>query len=300
MLLNRSMPVTHLHIEASSYCNARCPGCPRNAYGYVLEGFYKQAHLRPSQLRQVLEKFPEVRTILYCGNHGDPMMNPDIVSLCSVKDTYIDIATNGGVGKLQTYESLAKRGTHITFGIDGLQDTNHLYRQGVKWDNLMERVKIFIDHGGTASWQFIKFQHNMDQVEAARALSHRLGFKRFFELDVGRNHMPAIQPDKSISHWILPPDKNATGHDFDVDDYLESRYNPVNHNPPVYDNPNITCEHLDGSVYVNSEGELFPCCYHGFGHVDRPKVHLKDFDKLKSTWKTQNCNQVCAESCGAP
>lgn len=294
------MTVTHLHIEASSYCNARCPGCPRNAYGYPLEGFYKQAHLKPAQLEQVLEKFPEVGSILYCGNHGDPMMNPDIVALCSVKDTYIDIATNGSVGKLETYVELAKRGVNITFGIDGLKDTNHLYRQGVKWEQLMERVEVFIDSGGTASWQFIKFQHNLDQVVEARTLSKQMGFKNFFELDVGRNNMPAIQPDKSISHWILPPDKDARASDFNVDEYLSSRYDPINLNPLVYDNPKISCEHLDGSVYVNSEGELFPCCYHGFGHVDRPKVYLKEFESLRETWKTKKCNQVCAESCGAP
>lgn len=294
------MPVTHLHIEASSYCNARCPGCPRNAYGYPLKGFYKQAHFRPAQLVVLLDKFPQVKSILYCGNHGDPMMNPDIVSLCTVKQTFISIATNGGIGRLEAYERLAKRGVHITFGIDGLQDTNHLYRQEVKWENLMERVNRFIGNGGSASWQFIKFQHNMDQVLEAEAMSKKMGFKSFYTLDVGRNNMPAIQPDKSISHWILPPYKNATGNDFDVDDYLESRYNPINLNPPVYDNPKISCEHLDGSVYVNSEGELFPCCYHGFGHVDRPKVYLEEFNNLRSTWKTKNCNQVCAESCGAP
>ena len=71
------MNVTHLHIEASSYCNARCPGCPRNAYGYPLEGFYKEAHFTPARLSEILEKFPNVQSILYCGNHGDPMMNPD-------------------------------------------------------------------------------------------------------------------------------------------------------------------------------------------------------------------------------
>lgn len=299
MHLNRSMTVTHLHIEASSYCNARCPGCPRNAYGYPLEGFYNQAHLKPEKLSEILKKFPNVKSVLYCGNHGDPMMNPDIVQLCT-NDKQISIATNGGIGKVDDYKRLAKTGAHIVFGIDGLEDTNHLYRQGVKWDNLMKRVATFISAGGQATWQFIRFKHNMSQVEQAESLSKEMGFVNFFAMDVGRNNMPAIQPDKSISHWILPPDADAKPQDFNVDAYLDMRYKPVNLRPPAYDSPKLSCEHLDGSVYVNSDGELFPCCYHGFGHVDRPKVYLKDFDKLQSTWKTKNCNQVCAESCGAP
>ncbi len=299
MLVNNSMPVTHLHIEASSYCNAHCPGCPRNAYGYPLEGFYNKTHLSPESMHRILAKFSEVRSILFCGNHGDPMMNPDIVELCEV-NKQITIATNGGIGKLEDYESLANNKVNITFGIDGLEDTNHLYRQGVKWDNLMKRVSTFIKAGGKATWQFIRFKHNMDQVERAKSLSKQMGFENFFTMDVGRNNMPAIQPDKSISHWILPPNADAEPQDFDVDAYLEMRYNPVNLNQPKYDSPKLSCEHLDGSVYVNSDGELFPCCYHGFGHIDRPKVYLNDFDKLKSTWNTKNCNQVCAESCGAP
>ena len=39
------------------------------------------------------------------------------------------------------------------------------------------------------------------------ARREKLGFKTFNAIDVGRNFMPAIQSDKSISHWILPPDK---------------------------------------------------------------------------------------------
>lgn len=299
MLVNTTMPVTHLHIEASSYCNARCPGCPRNAYGYPLEGFYKQAHLHSSRLREILLKLPDVKSILYCGNHGDPMMNPHIVDLCP-DNIEVSIATNGGIGRISDYEMLARKKVHITFGIDGLEDTNHLYRQGVVWNNIMERVKAFISAGGSATWQFIKFKHNMAQLGLARDLSEKLGFKDFFDMDVGRNNMPAIQPDKSISHWILPPDEDAQPTDFDVEEYLHMRYTPINMNPPTYDNPKLNCEHLDGSVYVNSEGDLFPCCYHGFGHVDRPKVYLKDFDKVKATWKTKKCNQVCAEHCGAP
>ena len=39
------MQVKHLHIEASSFCNAKCPGCPRNAYGYSIKGLYKEQNL---------------------------------------------------------------------------------------------------------------------------------------------------------------------------------------------------------------------------------------------------------------
>jgi len=294
------MNVNHLHIEASSYCNARCPGCPRNGFGYALPGLFDQTHLDLETYNELLIKYPEVRTILFCGNHGDPMMHPKILEFCQHKNIHYTIATNGGIGLSETYTQLAKLPVNIIFGIDGLEDTNHLYRQGVSWQKLMTRVKTFIDAGGDATWQFIRFQHNMDQVEQAKALSEKLGFKSFNAMDVGRNNMPAIQSDKTISHWILPPSKDAKPftENFDVEKYLEMRMDKTTTYKTDKKITTIKCEHLGGSIYINSSGELFPCCYHGFGHVDRPKVFLKDFSKLQDTWTSKKCDAVCADTCG--
>ena len=95
-------------------------------------------------------------------------------------------------------------------------------------------------------------------------------------------------------------DENAQPQDFDVDAYLNMRYKPQNLGKSTCKVSKISCEHLGGSVYVNSLGQLFPCCYHGFGHVDRPKVLLEKFADLKKTWTTDYCDEICAGSCGAP
>lgn len=294
------MIIEHLHIEASSYCNARCPGCPRNGYGYPLEGFFKEKNLRLEQLHQLLDTYKDVTKILYCGNHGDPMMHPDIAEMSAMDNIKVEIATNGSIGKLDTYKQLAtQKGTRIIFGIDGLEDTNHLYRQGVNWHKLISRVKTFTEAGGDAEWQFIRFQHNMHQEKQARELSHSLGFNNFVVRDEARNNMPAIQTDKSISHWILPPDKDAKPREFDVAEYLKMRYEPYDLPEETYKITKMQCDTLvNKSLYVDSSGEVYPCCYHGFGHVDRPKVHIEGFEELRKTWKTNKCNKVCAETCG--
>mgnify|MGYP000657292039 CR=1 FL=1 len=61
--------------------------------------------------------------------------------------------------KLASYDRV-----RVLFGIDGLNDTNHLYRINVNWDALMRNVKSYISNGGTASWQFIVFDHNQHQI----------------------------------------------------------------------------------------------------------------------------------------
>jgi len=289
--------ITNLHIEPSSYCNASCPGCPRNGYGYPLKGFFKETNLHLDDFKELLKQFKGVRFITYCGNHGDPMMHPDIATIVQLADCYQNISTNGSIGRLETYKALAELNCEIIFGIDGLEDTNHLYRQGVIWSNLMQRVKTFIDAGGKATWQFIPFAHNVHQVDQARALSKQMGFTDFLYKDTGRNFMPAIGKDKKITHWILSADGSQQPYDFNVEEYLAMRQRGDTTNL-LYKAETIDCEYEKGWMYVNAEGELFPCCYHGFGHPDRPKYTIKDFHKLKKTWSSNSCNQICAESCG--
>jgi hypothetical protein len=59
------------------------------------------------------------------------------------------------------YEHLSR--LNVVWGIDGLEDTNHLYRQDVEWNKVMDRVKWFIDAGGHATWKWIPFLHNKHQ-----------------------------------------------------------------------------------------------------------------------------------------
>ena len=67
----------------------------------------------------------------------------------------------------------------VVWGIDGLEDTNHIYRVGAKWEKIINNAKAFIDAGGIASWQFIEFEHNKHQIEEAKQLAKELGFKEF-------------------------------------------------------------------------------------------------------------------------
>ena len=85
--------------------------------------------------------------------------------------------TNGGARKPDYWRSLAETAgdkMHVVFGIDGLADTNHLYRRHVQWDKLIENAQAFIGAGGKAKWQFIKFPWNKHQVEQAKELSKQI------------------------------------------------------------------------------------------------------------------------------
>jgi MoaA/NifB/PqqE/SkfB family radical SAM enzyme len=288
-----------LHVEASTYCNARCPLCPRSLYGYKVEGVYPEVHLSVQKFKEALERFPNREYVYFNGHLGDPMMNPNIVKLVELTKCRTSLTTNGSIGTRESWEALAKLGIEVRFSIDGLEDTNHLYRQDVQWDKIMDRVKWFIDAGGHAIWKWIPFDHNKHQEDETRSLAMRLGFKRFDIEDHGRSYGPALDRQGNITHWILPRDGSMQAEHYDVPAGIE-RYKQTHQNfhveEKIYD---IKCEHLMlEDTYINAKGEVSPCCYHGYDMPGRPLVLLEDHPKLMETWKTKKCNPVCASTCG--
>ena len=288
-----------IHVEASTFCNARCPLCPRSLYGYKVEGVYPEVHLQLDKFKECLAQFPDRELVYFNGNLGDPMMNPDILQLASITNCTTSITTNGSIGSKDTWQQLAKHNVQVVFSIDGLEDTNHLYRQDVEWSKIMDRVKWFIDAGGFATWKFIVFKHNVHQTEQVKELAKKLGFKRTWIEDHGRSYGPVLDKDANVTHWILPADGSREPGSYYVKGGIE-RYKETHANfipeEKVYD---IVCEHeRDKSVFIDAQGRIGPCCYQGFDLPELPFVQVKDFSKLKESWTTKKCNPVCALSCG--
>ena len=294
-----------IHVEASTYCNARCPLCPRSLYGFKVEGVYPEVHLSTDKFQECLLQLPNRTYVYFNGNLGDPMMNPNILELANMTNCRTSITTNGSIGTQNTWQSLAKNNVEVVFSIDGLEDTNHLYRQDVDWNKLMDRVKWFIDAGGIAQWKFIPFKHNVHQQKQAKELSKQLGFADFIAEDHGRNYGPALNKEGKITHWILPADGSRQPTPYDVPGGID-RYKKTHENffpeQKVYE---IDCEHENSkvipgqsSVYIDARGRLGPCCYQGMDLPSLPFVEMKDFPQIKKSWQTNKCNFVCAMSCG--
>ena len=289
-----------LHVEPSTYCNARCPLCPRSLYGYKVEGVYPEVNLSVEKFKEALERFPEREYVYFNGHLGDPMMNPKIAELAELTKCRTSVTSNGSIGNRNTWEALAGLGIEGRFSIDGLEDTNHLYRQDVQWNKIMERATWFIEAGGYAIWKWIPFHHNKHQEDETRQLSIDLGFKRFDIEDHGRSHGPALDREGNITHWILPRDGSLKPGNYDVPAGIK-RYKETHQNFEVEDKVyDIKCEHLImEDTYINAKGEVSPCCYHGYDMPERPVVLLEDHHKLMETWKTKKCNPVCAMTCGS-
>lgn len=221
--------LSQLHIELTNACNAACPMCTR----FHVNSPLVRPDLTIDQI--TIEKFkkyfpPEVikklEIILFCGVHGDPGMAKDLYEICEYiaetnPNTAVRMNTNGGMRKPDFWKKLGElfakqRQDHwrwiVTWSIDGLKDTNHLYRRNVVWENLMANAKAFIDAGGFADWDYLIFKHNEHQLDEAKALAEDMGFMRFYPkkalgVDNGQKlvRMSAMTKDGKLDYFIDAP-----------------------------------------------------------------------------------------------
>lgn len=308
-----------IHIELTNACNAACPMCVR---------FYHNSTLiRPDlKLNQItLDKFKkyfpphiikQCKLFLLCGVHGDPIMAKDVYEICkyieenSTSKTALQMHTNGGVRDIEWWNKLGelfskrskKNVWRVIFSIDGLEDTNHIYRRNVNWKKLMDNAQTYIDAGGVAIWEYLIFKHNEHQLELAEKTALELGFKKFIPkralgVDDGvfLNKMQAINKNGDLEHVIEAPTKsenrnlpNPQGEKpFQISPINFVRYEKIkNEGNEIFKNAvenshniiskkdyskqdscNIKCKSKSESggkeIFVDNFGRVMPCCYIG-------------------------------------
>jgi len=220
--------INSIHIELSNYCNASCPMCPRFFRNSpLLRPDLKLSQISIDQFKQFFPKdyLRNFKRFIMCGTHGDPGTAKDLYEICEYIGTVpyneVIIHTNGGMRSEDFWFKMGqlfkdKKLWHIVFSIDGLEDTNHLYRRGVEWSKLMNNLTAFIKGGGQVIWEYLIFKHNEHQVDQARQLSVDLGFKEFrpkkalgvFSGDQ-LSFLPAVNSNGVIEHLIESPTNPA-------------------------------------------------------------------------------------------
>jgi sulfatase maturation enzyme AslB (radical SAM superfamily) len=140
--------ITCLDFEISSICNAGCTVCPRGTIGHYTE--FNQTYWRIDEVKAHidLEIIENLKTLILCGNFGDPMGNPDIVKIVRYfkeinRSIDISISTNGSIGNSADYAKLAELGVSMRVALDGVGEFNELYRVNAKWDKIVENLNSF-------------------------------------------------------------------------------------------------------------------------------------------------------------
>lgn len=269
--------VKSIHLELSTFCNARCVSCTRNVGGFNYNTGFEEKHLSLSDIQTILpiSFVKQLNKVLYNGNLGDMLMNSDTLNitnwLISVNPNIeIIINTNGGAGNKDLWSGLGQLGIECNFAIDGLADTHHLYRQNTSYDRILKNAKTFIDAGGFAVWKMIEFDHNRHQIEDCKTLAYKLGFKKFklIRAPFNRGERIAFDEQGNFSHKIEitdPLDCYSPNVYEDIQDRKKSftkRWNLILADTTTR---KIECyAKQNKDIYINAIGEVYPCCYIGF------------------------------------
>lgn len=270
MLISRKIKV--LHIEPTDVCQARCPLCARET-NLEFDPSIKH-HLDMDQILAAFgaEHIANLNKMFMCGDYGDPAAGQHTIDIYrAFRDINHNITlgmnTNGGLRDPTWWRDLAelisRSRDYVVFSIDGLEDTNHVYRRGVDWHRLMTNVETFISAGGNAQWDMLVYQHNQHQVEQCEQLAKSLGFG-WFRAKVSRRPLR---------------------------DRLQY---PVGWQKPIAHGTEIRCHALDEqSIYLDARGHVWPCCFLA------SKLGLPpDWDQIQQSWSSPQPNPVCLNSCG--
>jgi MoaA/NifB/PqqE/SkfB family radical SAM enzyme len=269
--------ITQVHLEVTEACQAACPMCPRIYHGQV-NPHLSIAELTLEDCKKIFEPqfLKQLKNIYLCGNYGDPIIAKELLEILQYFREqnpllYLNIHTNGGARTSEWWAELAsiigKRGS-VIFGIDGLKDTNHLYRKNVNWSILENSITSFISAGGIAEWQYIVFDHNQHQIQEAEELSKMLGFFKFFilktnrfiyDLEKPRETVDVYSKDgKKVSIIAAPAAQYQNGAIIEKDSILKKYGNSENY----YNAAEINCKAITGSkIFISAEGILMPCCW---------------------------------------
>jgi hypothetical protein len=330
--------IKQLELEITTACNAACPQCSRNFYGGPQWPTVPNLAISLTWLQEKvpLELLKNLELIRFCGTYGDPCMHPDLIDMIfwlkSVSTAKIVISTNGGMRSTKWWKNLAEvmdQNDRVIFGIDGLNDTNHIYRRNVDFDKVINHAREFIVNGGQAVWQFLVFEHNQHQTKQAQKLSQELKFVDFIIKQTTRfvdkqhqfvDHVPVLD-NKKIFFLKLPSDRTL----------VNQGYKKYRACKPDYTNVKIDCiaKRLE-LLYIGADGYVFPCGFladrlYGFESENHSDYHrMQDlfeeaggahtanlnhtsldniingswFNTIYSSWNNNKRLERCAHQCG--
>jgi hypothetical protein len=262
-----------VHLESTDVCQAACPSCARELDPQFDKS--QQNHLTVEQVQQQLspEVISQLDKMFMCGNYGDPAAGRHTLEIYryfrTVNPTItLGMNTNGAIQNVRWWSELASIFNqpldYVVFSIDGLEDTNHIYRRNVDWNKLMSNAKAYIVAGGSAHWDMLVYRHNEHQVDACEKLARDMGFK-WFRAKVSKR------------------------------EYTNGLEAPVGWHRPTYTPGKIDCHALaEQSVYIDAQGRRSPCCWLGA----RQENFIQDIQEVSVNWDNLELADItCITTC---
>ena len=261
----KSSQLKKVHLEISNRCQASCPMCPRNIHGGPENSLLKENDWTYDNFVKIFTPaiLSNLELMTFCGTFGDPMLNNQLIEMCeyvtrTAPHVDIRVHTNGSARSPAWWERLAlalPTKHQVIFALDGLEDTQALYRIGTDFNKIIKNAQAFINAGGYATWMFIRFKHNEHQVGQAEQVAKEVGFKEFTLKNTRRfddNEFTVIDREGKITHKLEQPSDNV----------IQFVNRKAIENYASWPNAtDINCFALDTKeIYIDAHYTILPCC----------------------------------------
>lgn len=236
-----------LIVDPLNVCNLRCPLCPTG----TSELDRKQQRMDWEVFKTTIDQMAPWAYEVNLHNWGESLLHPrifDMIAYAKSKNIATNMSTNFNRVSDEKIDKLIESGLeYLILSIDGIsQDVYVKYRvRGkvakvlVNVEKLVRRKKELKSSTPFIEWQFILFEHNAHELEAAREKAMSMGVDRFRVIPPG---LPfAAKNQKALGErWFL---KNGEG-----------KVEAFKGDAPS------SCFYLYRSMTVNPDGGTAPCC----------------------------------------
>jgi MoaA/NifB/PqqE/SkfB family radical SAM enzyme len=255
---DQSVSPRQIRLEASSFCQLRCPSCPttdRSIHPAVGSGF-----LKFEDFRTLVDLNPSLE-LIELSNYGEVFLNPQLLQILEYahsKGVLIDMHNGVNLNnvKERVLEGLIKYQVQtLLCSIDGASpETYRQYRVRGDFDAVIRNIKKINAYKRDYQsklprlvWQFIVFGHNEHEIPVARQMAEQLGME----------FRPKLTWDSKFS-----PVRNAafvreqTGLPTTREEYYATRGEKYLSN---------ICHQLWDAPQINWDGKVLGCCRNFWG-----------------------------------
>jgi MoaA/NifB/PqqE/SkfB family radical SAM enzyme len=280
-----------LVVDPINNCNLACPGCVHSARAKDLQVFsWNSGMLSPERYAALLSRYgPYAIQITLC-NYGEPLMNPCTPAFIRRAKSYLattTLSTNMTAKKFDAEAYVISGLDFMTLSIDGAtQGVYEKYRRKGDLEQAFRNIRSLVEARqrlgkGTPiiSWQFLAFEHNAHEIDAAVARARELGIDQIdirtpFDVswDDPQIRPAAVEPvnirlredlgRSIVDNWNpYPGDLDAAAIDAS---FHAGWLGQLALQPEADANPGAASAHMCHWLYKNmvmdATGRVLPCC----------------------------------------
>ena len=173
---------TQIKLDPSNTCQLQCPGC---VHGDTPSSFdWPKGVMEAETFDRIMSDYGPFAFAALMYYYGEPLINKQFPQMVRrAKSLGLYAWTSSNLSLSFDVDAVVASGLDLmTMSIDGIsQETLEFYRRRGKYDlclanmHALVAAKRRLGHGPYLSWQFLTFEHNSHEIDAAIALAKEIG-----------------------------------------------------------------------------------------------------------------------------